>query len=56
MCMYAQFNFLYHALQPLASFVYPDAYPGKNDTVLSPDEIYNSYTRMDILYKAQMTL
>ncbi|KZV64229.1 galactose mutarotase-like protein [Peniophora sp. CONT] len=38
--------------EPLASFVYPDAYPGKNDTILTPDEIYNSYTRMDVLYKA----
>ncbi|VDC04201.1 unnamed protein product [Peniophora sp. CBMAI 1063] len=42
--------------EPLASFVYPDAYPGKNDTILTPDEIYNSYTRMDVLYKTHTGL
>lgn len=38
--------------EPIASFLHPSTNLSGNDTLLGPDEIYNNFVRIDVLYKS----
>ncbi|THH17897.1 hypothetical protein EW146_g2994 [Bondarzewia mesenterica] len=38
--------------EPIASFLHPSTNPSGNDTLLGPDEIYNNFVRIDVLYNS----